>query len=464
MLRLLSETYRVRMGGPAVIERRRRARLAEMVVFARTRSPYYRRLYRGLPDRVDDPTRLPVTSKVELMAHFDDAVTDPAVTHEKVRAWGDDPNLAGERFLGAYLVATTSGSSGTRGLFVMDDRTAAAATAFSVAMMMAFLDTGDILRIVASGGRAALIVATGGHFVGFAGVSRVRRARPRLARALLLLPADTPLPEMVAQLNRSRPAMLGGYAGIIDLLTGEQQAGRLDIHPVFIHPSSEGLGDQKYDRMERVFQAKVRTAYVATECMPGLAQGCRHRWLHLTSDWCILEPVDSDYRPVPAGVQSHTVLLSNLANRVQPILRYDLGDSVLVRPDPCPCGNPMPAIRVQGRVADALTFPTPSGDQIVIAPLVLVTLVDRIAGIEQCQIIQTAPAVLRVRLRPAATADRDRVWQEVHSGIAQLLQEQGLAHVEVERAGELPKQSAGGKYREVIPLRLEGGLRATDRR
>jgi len=270
---------------------------------------------------------------------------------------------------------------------------------------------------------------------------------------LLLLPADTPLPEMVAQLNRSRPAMLGGYAGIVDLLAGEQQAGRLHIDPVFVHPSSEGLSDQKYDRIERVFQAKVRTAYVATECMPGLAQGCLHRWLHLTSDWCILEPVDSDYRPVPAGVQSRTVLLSNLANRVQPILRYDLGDSVLVRPDPCPCGNPMPAIRVQGRVADALIFPTPSGDQVVIAPLVLGTLVDRVSGIEQCQIVQTAPAVLRVRLRPAATADRDRVWQDVESGIGQLLRERGLAHVRVERAGELPKQSAGGKYRTVIPLR-----------
>ena len=204
--------------------------------------------------------------------------------------------------------------------------------------------------------------------------------------------------------------------------------------------------------MERVFRTKVRTVYGATECFPPLAEGCQYRWLHLSSDWCILEPVDAAYQPVAAGVQSHTVLLSNLANRVQPILRYDLGDSILVRSDPCPCGNPMPAIRVQGRVADVLTFPTQNGDQIKIAPLVFGTLVDRTPGVQRFQIIQTAPTTLRVRLYPAAGTSLDQVWQAVQSEISHVLAEHQLDHVEVERAEEPPEQSPGGKYREIIPL------------
>ena len=38
-----------------------------------------------------------------------------------------------------------------------------------------------------------------------------------------------------------------------------------------------------------------------------------------------------------------------LAGRLQvrPVV-VELGDSVLARPDPCPCGSPLPAIRVQG--------------------------------------------------------------------------------------------------------------------
>ena len=77
-----------------------------------------------------------------------------------------------------------------------------------------------------------------------------------------------------------------------------------------------------------------------------IAIECEQEWLHVNSDWVILEPVGVDHQPTPLGEPSHTVLLTNLANRVQPLIRYDLGDSVLARPDPCPCGNPLPAIRV----------------------------------------------------------------------------------------------------------------------
>jgi phenylacetate-coenzyme A ligase PaaK-like adenylate-forming protein len=310
----------------------------------------------------------------------------------------------------------------------------------------------DVLRLLAAFGRTTTIAALGGHFSGASGLTAMRKGSRWRSKTLQVLSAHAPLAEMVTQLDQFRPAMLLGYASILNLLAGEQQAGRLHIQPVLVGPTSEGLSDQEYGRMERVFRTKVRTVYGATECFPPLAEGCQYRWLHLSSDWCILEPVDAAYQPVAAGVQSHTVLLSNLANRVQPILRYDLGDSILVRSDPCPCGNPMPAIRVQGRVADVLTFPTQNGDQIKIAPLVFGTLVDRTPGVQRFQIIQTAPTTLRVRLYPAAGTSLDQVWQAVQSEISHVLAEHQLDHVEVERAEEPPEQSPGGKYREIIPL------------
>ncbi len=67
--------------------------------------------------------------------------------------------------------------------------------------------------------------------------------------------------------------------------------------------------------------------------------------------------------------------------------------------------------------------------------------------------MQTAPATLRVRLRPAPGADGERVWREVRAEIAGLLASHGLGHVAVERAEELPEQSPGGKYRAIVPLR-----------
>ena len=441
LLWLLLDARRARQQGPAALAQRQRTCLADTVAFARANSPYYRELYQGLPERVEDCTLLPITSKTELMAHFDDWVTDREVTLDKVRAFVDNPDLIGQKFLGQYTVVTTSGTTGTPGLFLFDTRTMAVVGALMVRMLRAWLGCGDVVRILFRGWRMANVVATGGHFAGCVAAAQ----HPKAMRAFAV---ETPLAELVAQLNRFHPLVLGGYASTIALVAGEQDAGRLHIHPVLVLPIAEGLAVGEYDRIARVFNAKVRTSYAASEC-PFLSYSCEHVWLHINSDWVVCEPVNADYQPIPPGEPSHTVLISNLANRAQPILRYDLGDSILVRPDPCPCGNPLPAIRVQGRAADVLTFPTRGGEPVQIPPLAFNA---EAPGVEQVQIVQTAPTALRVRLRMQAGADPDCVWQMVQTKITRLLSAHRLDHVMVERAEELPEPSPGGKYRTVVPL------------
>ena len=425
-----------------------RARLAEMVAFARAKSPYYRELYQGLPERIEDSTLLPVTDKKQLMARFDDWVTDPQVTIEKVRRFIGDPGLVGEKFLGKYLVATTSGTSGTPGIFVLDDRQAKTGATGARQAFGEWLTLGDFARILVGGMRMAVLHATGGHFVSVAGVTRMRRASRLAARIIRDFSVHSPLPELVAGLNDFRPAIVLGYATVVSLLAGEREANRLRIDPVLLVVTAEGLPEDEYGRIARAFGAKVGNLWGSTE-IGAAAYSCPEEWLHVMGDWTVIEPVDADYRPAPPGEQSHTVLVSNLANRVQPILRYDLGDRILVRADPCPCGNPRPAIRVAGRAGDVLTFPAERGEQVSLPPLALE--VDA-PGVELFQMVQTTPTTLRVRLQPAAGADPERVWQAVRADIVRLLTEHRLGHVLVERAEEPPQQSAGGKYRTVIPL------------
>jgi len=256
--------------------------------------------------------------------------------------------------------------------------------------------------------------------------------------------------ELVERLNRFQPAMLAPYASIAALLADEQEAGRLAIHPVLLALSAEGLPQAEYGRIARVFGAKVGNSYAASECM-FMSAMCEEGWLHVNMDWVVFEPVDADHRPVPPGEQSHTVLISNLANRVQPILRYDLGDSVMERPDPCPCGNPLPAIRVQGRSADILTFRTSSGE-VRLAPLALSQPIEAVRGVTLFQIAQTAPDRLEIRLRIAPTADEEAVWREAETGLRKLLTEQGLQQLTLEHGGEPPEQGRGGKFREVTGI------------
>ncbi len=448
---LLLDIRRAEKEGPIKLERRRATRLAAAVSHARTHSPYYRELYSGLPEYVGDTTTLPITDKKSLMGRFDDWVTDRDVSLERAVAFTDDPALVGTDFLGKYRVGTTSGSSGVRGIFVFDKRSTAVTSALALRSFKSWLRPADVRAIVRGGGRMAYVMALGGHFASSTVLPRsiVRDGKgSKTARGFSVF---SPLPEIVDELNRFQPNILVGYAGQVALLAGEQEAGRLRISPRLVVLSAEGLTEQGYERIARVFDARIANSYSATEFMSA-AVSCAHGWLHVNADWVILEPVDAEHRPVPAGEHSHTVLLTNLANRVQPILRYDLGDSVLTRPDPCPCGSPFTAIRIKGRSTEALTFHDVRSRAVGVPPGALALVVDMAPGLELAQVVQTSRTALSVRVKPARDADADHVWDNVRSEVHRFLGEHGLHNVEVTLDTDAPQQSAGGKYRLIIPL------------
>ena len=357
----------------------------------------------------------------------------------------------GEKFLSRYTVATTSGTTGTRGLFLLDTRTLAVAKALTFRMLSSWLTPADIIGIIRGRGRIAMVIATGGHFASAAAAAALRKGPRR--QTVGVFPVQTPMPDLVARLNSFRPALLAPYASTGRLLALEQEAGRLNIQPTAVILSAEGLPAGEYARISAAFGAKVRQGYAATEC-PFLSYSCQEGWLHVNSDWAILEPVDENHDPVPPGQPSHTVLLSNLANRVQPILRYDLGDSVTAMADPCPCGDPTPAIHVQGRTAELLTLRGTGGLPLPVTPLTLSTALDRVQGLSKGQIVQTGPQSLSLRLQPAAGADPENIWESARSEIARVLTSHGLGNVTIPRDAKPPRLTPGGKHRTVVPLPL----------
>jgi phenylacetate-CoA ligase len=456
---ILMDLVRAKRGGPPALARRRDTRLAGLVAHARTSSPYYRALYHGLPAGNLPLGDLPPVDKPQLMAHFDDWVTDPGVTRADLEAFVADPALIGSRYRGRYLACTSSGTTGHPGLFVHDPAAVAcyraqglrAAGAALDAARDAGLGAGRLLAVARRGVRTAVVVGTGGHFAGVVWLESERRRSRGRRRALRLFSVQQPLDRLVQGLNGFNPALLVGYASALELLAGEQDAGRLHIRPVVVASTGEPLGDRAH--LAAALGCEVRNVYATSEFSP-LALECSRGWLHANSDWVILEPVEADYRPTPAGQPSHTVLLTNLANRVQPLIRYDLGDSVIAKPGPCECGNPLPAIRVAGRHDDVLHVDDARGATVSVLPLAITAPIDHAPGVHRCQLVQSGPAVLRVRLALEPDADADAVWQDLAAKLGGFLAGQGLANVRLVRAEEPPEQGGrSGKFHQVIALK-----------
>ncbi len=445
----MGEIWWTRASGPEAVAAALRQRFNALVRFARHQSPYYRRAYQALPDRDLDPCKLPVVTKRTLMANFADWVTDRAINLSAVNEFLADREHIGERYLDRYVVWKSSGSTGEPGIYVQD----ADALATFDALMAVHLDPTRFASrhswdLLARGGRAALVAATGDHFASIASWQRVCQGSPWIsARGFSVL---DPLPQLVAELNEYRPNFLASYPTMLSLLAEEREAGRLRIEPVRLWSGGECLAPDAGIAIERAFGCPLTNEYGASECL-SIAFGCREGWLHVNADWVLLEPVDREYRPTPPGEASHTVLLSNLANRVQPIIRYDLGDSIVAKPEPCACGNSLPAIHVEGRRDDVVSLRALDGSFVHLLPLALTTIVEEAAHVHRFQIVQTAADRLMVRIEFGHEDDRHTVWHAASDALRGYLAQQSLPNVQVEWDEHGPlADSRSGKFRQVI--------------
>jgi phenylacetate-CoA ligase len=448
---IVLDVLRAECGGRTGVEDRQERRLRDLVAFARTASPFFRRRYAGLPTGVAEPDRLPPVTKSDLMAHFDEWVTDPAVTLGVLgRDFLADSDRVGERYLGRYHAMTTSGTTGEPAVLLHDRGS------WNVMMVVTRLRIRWALRsreVVAAlarrGFRVAALFAGGGHLGANVLVESARRSAPALARRIRLFSVQRPLADLVAELNDFQPTMVNGYPSATALLAGEQAAGRLRISPVLAQVAGEHFTPAMRSLIEEVWPCRVIPSYAASE-VPGLAVPCQMGTLHVNADWYLIEPIDELGQPVPPGAMSHSALVTNLANRVQPVIRYDLGDRVRIGTEACPCGSPLPTVTVEGRTDDVLTFGSNTGPPVTVLPLAVVTLVEGIPGVHRFQLIQTGRTALTVRLESEPGAEQAVIRAAIDERVHRFLSAQGAADVQLVHDARPPEQQPhSGKLRHV---------------
>jgi phenylacetate-coenzyme A ligase PaaK-like adenylate-forming protein len=157
-----------------------------------------------------------------------------------------------------------------------------------------------------------------------------------------------------------------------------------------------------------------------------LTTGCpQGHGMHLNADWAILEVVDHDNRPVPAGRPGDKVLLTNLYNSVQPFLRYELNDVVTMSPTPCPCGSPLPLIlKVEGRTDEVVWIR--DGDRFrQVHPYVFVDALDDYPALGWYQVVQVERN--RFILRAVPAPQRQLREDELRAVLERGLERFGLA-------------------------------------
>jgi len=422
-------------------------RFKDLLKHVLERSKFYRRYYQdhGITiDKVNEVTLqdLPTINKKIMMEHYDDFVCDPVLKKEDLEKFISDPSNRGKKYKNSYQVIHTSGSTGTIGLFVYgatdwDMLRALALTRVSKTKIKFFRKT-----------KLAYIGATDGHF---AGICLVQGA-PRLLMDLLPLSVNSPLEEICQQINEFQPHALSGYASGIYLLAGEQIKGNINIRPKRVMCAADPLTSKMRDTIRTAFQVEPVNFYAASESI-GLAAECdTHQGFHLFDDWHCFEIVDDDLKYVEPG-EPGRLLLTNLYNYTQPLIRYRLDDEIILDDKPCECGCPFPLIKsIAGRQEEFLWFEKGDGTKEYIHPLVIVEFV--VPGLEKLQVIQTQRNKLLMKV--IIHGNKDDIFLAIRRRMTEILEGKGLEDVvsfEVEVVNEIENDPKTGKFKLIIPHR-----------
>ncbi|MDI1315337.1 hypothetical protein [Prosthecobacter sp.] len=337
-------------------------RLRQFLKTARASSPYYREKFRHIDADCVDLSKYPVTTKAEMMAHFDQVVTDPAVTHATVEEFIADTGNVNQTFQGKYTVSHTSGSQGQPTLIVQNQLVLNLLFAFQMTRgNISYRGARRFLQPILNlwnPTRLAVLISQQGFFPSAWIWQHLPEYMHRYMR-FLFLPANDP--DLIAKLNAFSPAVLTATPTTLDLLslkTDQLNLPRMKQAVTW----SETLTLKARSRISAAFQAPVMDNYACGECM-FMTNGCpTGTGAHVNADWIILEVVDEQNRPVPPGQLGHKVLMTNLANTVQPFIRYEIGDRLVMATEPCGCGNKLPRIEtIIGRAADFFWVKSTSG-------------------------------------------------------------------------------------------------------
>ena len=410
----------IRLLTPEQLRQLQDQRLYKLVDYARRNSPYWQEALQSLPEEFS-LADLPITCKEEMSQQFERRATDPRVTLAGLREFMQSPENIGKLFLGKYLPVTTSGTSGKPSLCLLDEN----ALSFLTALGVKRLDISKeaLRKALKNGGRTAGIQATSGFYSSHC-LIRMRQLRhPLQAGRFRIIPAALSPWEQASMLNRYKPSCISAYPSLLWQL---------------IDASKDTLAFPGCQLLSNYVSAEA--GLIATQCTRGN--------YHLNSDCIILEPVNRDLTPTPPGELSWGVLVTNLSNFIQPVIRYLLEDRVRFLPESCSCGNTLPSFQLEGRADETLLLPGPSGVA-EIFPREIAEVLASLPSAEGFQLVQTGKHELELRLALRDGVDPAQGRLEAQARLADFLEGRGI-RAEIHLSSHRPAPLAyGGKLQPV---------------
>lgn len=383
--------------------------------------PYYQELFNQLnfnPESVtslSDLTKLPLTSKSDIRQNLEQLKAEDAI------------DLA--RF-------NTGGSSGEPLIFYIGkQRVSHDVAAKWRATRWWGVDIGDPEIVI------------WGSPIELGSQDKVRVIRDKLLRSHLIPAFEMSVEKVsgfIKKIQTFRPGMLFGYpSALAHIATQADKNGEkldnLGIKVAFV--TSERLYDHQREIIEKVFACPVANGYGGRDA-GFIAHQCPEKSMHITAEDIIVEIIDNDGQVLPYG-EAGEIVVTHLATRDFPFIRYRTGDVGVLSDEQCECGRGLPVLKeIQGRTSDFIV----AQNGTVLHGLAMIYVLRDIEGIEEFKIIQQSKNLTEILIVSNSRYNQAEEAKIVAAFKARLGQ---AVSIKVKYVDKIEKEKSG-KFRYVV--------------
>lgn len=391
--------------------------------------------------------QIPPMTKADLMANWDAIVCDPRLSLDLANKHVTRISKQGPAYLlDEYHAVATGGSSGHRAVIVWDFD-GFRATAGLLAARAIWLAMNGYKMALPPYWTANLASANPIHIGGAMTACFSNEPVQRFQS----FPATLPIKEIIRRLKscdtQGLPVVINAFSSILNLIARAKLAGELDISPACVNVGGEPLLPQDAATIRAAFGDNLINIWGASEIGGLVASNMPGRDDLILNDHVVLvEPVDDKGRKVAFGAHASKILVTNLVNKVLPLIRYEITDEmVLAGPDPALRWQGTRIMEIIGRTTDLFQYT----DGAVINPFVFFSVLLKFPMIDEYQIRQT-PRGAHARIVATAALDIDELARALEAGLGNA----GVTspQVSVELVSGISRHAESGKLKRFVPL------------
>lgn len=410
--------------------------LNNILKFAKGNSDYYK-------DKINDNLdfeKIPPISKNDFVENFDQIVTDKNVTYDRVKSeiskW-TNPNIDGK-----YSITYTSGSTGNPTIILQDKYFQ---NMTSIVTFFRFL----------SHSLPIIMIGEENSFGCEAEMIKHNQEKTKLTgKFVRSIDVKDPIDQIISKLKEIGPGTIIGYPGAMTLMANKLLERNIFIKEKKIFLSGEYSTEADKELLRKAFLCdSVYRMYGCTEA--GLiASECKEGHMHIAADCVKIEPIDENNNLIGYDKLSDRYLLTNLMNRIQPIIRYEVTDKIILhKGEKCSCGCKDDWIEIEGRTNDNLVLL--EGDKEIVIPSIILLIVisevnkDGIYCFRNYKLTVSKDKKFHFILDYIDKDKKEEINQKIIEKLDKFLSGYGVSDIKYEFEDGVPTKTSRGKYKKI---------------